>query len=86
MGSVWTNCNRREIKGIPEFDQTAGGYKLHVGGIPEETTNDLIREKFDFYGTVKDVYVDSDVPRPFALVTFVNSEEAQKAGDSLNDM
>jgi len=62
--------------------------RLFVGGLAWETTDDSLRDAFAVHGEIAtaEVIVDraSGRSRGFGFVTFVNSDDADRAKDALN--
>merc|ERR1719513_306370 len=61
---------------------------LRVGNIPYKTHQDDLREVFEKFGDVGDVFIPTDResgrPRGFAFVRFVHKRDAEDAMDDLN--
>merc|ERR1719431_1736577 len=61
---------------------------LRVGNIPYKTHQDDLREVFEKFGDVGDVFIPTDResgrPRGFAFVRFYNKKDAEDAMDELN--
>ena len=57
--------------------------KMYVGNLPFSASQDDVRDLFSEYGTVTDVYLQSDRetgrPRGFAFVTMGTKEEMEAA-------
>ena len=64
------------------------GFKLFVGGISYDATEEDLREAFSTHGVLKDVHLalDSETKRPrgFGFVTFAKKKDAESAINSLN--
>lgn len=64
-------------------------YKLYVGGIPYDTTQEDLRNYFESAGTVKDVTIIMDKmtgrSKGFGFVEMSSNEEAEKAISLFND-
>lgn len=58
-----------------EGDKQEVSRKVHVGGITEKMTGDVLREYFSQFGQVLDVFV----PKPFRSFAFVTFEDAETA-------
>jgi CxxC-x17-CxxC domain-containing protein len=61
----------------------ADGFKMFIGGLPYETTEDELSELFSEHGDVKDVHIATDretgKSRGFAFVTYTNRKEGSEA-------
>ncbi|MEM1008625.1 MAG: RNA-binding protein, partial [Myxococcota bacterium] len=62
--------------------------KLFVGGLSWGTTEDTLYDTFAQFGELKEAKIitdrDTGRSRGFGFVTFINSEDAKSAIDSLN--
>ncbi|KAJ8903379.1 hypothetical protein NDN08_004487 [Rhodosorus marinus] len=62
--------------------------RLFVGGISWATNDDLLRETFSQFGSIRDAKViydrESGRSRGFGFVTFDNDEDADQAVESLD--
>jgi cold-inducible RNA-binding protein len=62
--------------------------KLYVGNLSFDTSEAGLREAFEQFGQITDVYVASDRetgrPRGFAFVTFSNEQESAAAVEKMN--
>ena len=62
--------------------------KLFVGNLSPTTGEAQLRDAFNPFGTITEVYIVSDRytgrPRGFAFVTFATDEEARAATEKLN--
>ncbi|KAI8784570.1 serine/arginine-rich splicing factor 2 [Biomphalaria glabrata] len=77
--------NRPSRRGPPNI---AGLYSVKVDNIPYKTTPDELRETFERFGDVGDVYIPRDrftrKSRGFAFVRFVNKHDAQDSVQGLD--
>ena len=68
--------------------QIMSNSKLYVGNMSFKTTEDELRDAFEQFGSVTDIYVAMDKmtgrPRGFAFVTMGTDEEAAKAAEAMN--
>lgn len=67
------------------FDACTGQKKLYVGNLPFDATYDEIKDYFEQYGEVKDLYIPlrDDRPRGFCFVT-LDAADADNAMAELN--
>merc|ERR1712176_347586 len=78
---VQQNQNRRNKNYTPD-----GQKKLYVGNLPFDASYDEIKDYFEEFGTVTDLYIpmnENDRPRGFCFVT-LDTEGADKAMEACN--
>ena len=46
------------------------GFKIHIGNLADDITNEELREKFAPFGTVKDVFIVKKMGFSFGFVTY----------------
>ncbi|CAH8872721.1 unnamed protein product [Trichobilharzia szidati] len=72
-------CDVRIPISKSEGDRQEVSRKVHVGGITESITANVLREYFSRFGTVIDVFI----PKPFRSFAFVSFEDPEVAADLL---
>merc|ERR1719217_1787366 len=67
---------------------TSNNTKLFVGSIPQGTTESMLREEFERFGPVVEIFLKSDNTeegRMWAFVTYGDSEQARMAAETLHE-
>jgi len=72
-------------QGTPQRDEKSGGYRLHVGGIADNVSEDDVRDAFAKAGSVKELWLsqNQDSPR-FGFIVFEEQSEAEAAINTVN--
>lgn len=72
-----------------QSDEQSSGCKVYVGNLPFSVNEEELKKLFSSYGKISEVSLISDKfsgrSKGFGFVTFVSSEDAQKAISEMND-
>lgn len=72
-------------QGTPTRDEKSGGYRLHVGGIGDNVSEDEVRETFGKVGNVKELWLSQNADSPrFGFIVFDEQADAESAISSVN--